>query len=158
MPIEVYTASNISACKQPLAIYDSAAARWYAFPGAVTEASLEDYKLWAEGSGRSMTGENKGTLVGIFPKLQLKIGRQTAPDRAVLTKLLNQPETKVRAYSVERQRFETAVFYFGDVSNKIKKWDKSGTLGAVSGANQPYTNSSMFDALSFSVIANKRRS
>ncbi|MBP3446213.1 MAG: hypothetical protein J6K64_02950 [Clostridia bacterium] len=151
MSYEVFTDDTINNCTQPFAIKKGNV--WYAFPKSVIEASIDDYKLWAEGSGRSMTGESKGTLVGIFPKLQIKIGRQTASERAVLTGLLNQAETTVRAYCVERQRFEQASFYFGDVVNKIKKWDKNGTL-----ADGVYTNNSVFDSLSFSVIANKRRS
>lgn len=156
--IETYTNSTIGTCKQPFAIFDGATT-WYAFPASVVEASLEDYKLWAEGSGRSMTGENKGTLVGIFPKLQVKIGRQSAEERAILTKLLNKSSVTVRAYCVERQRFEQASFYFGDVTNKIKKWDKNGTLGTKSSSGvQSYTSKTVFDGISFSVISNKRRS
>ena len=150
MSIETYTDSNIETCKQPFAIKKGSV--WYAFPKSVIEASIDDYKLWADGSGRSMTGESKGTLIGIFPKLQLKIGKQSASDRAVLTSLLNQAETTVRAYCVERQRFEQASFYFGDVVNKIKKWDKNGTV-----SNGKYLNDSIFDAISFSIIANKKR-
>ena len=131
-------------CKDPFAIKKDNV--WYSFPKTVVEASLDDYKLWAEGSGRSMTGESKGTLIGIFPKLQVKIGRQTAEERALLTSILNQAETIVRAYCVERQQFETASFYFGDVVNKIRKWNKNDI------------SKSVFDSVSFSIIANKRRS
>lgn len=143
MSIETYTEATINTCKQPFAIKKGT--MWYAFPKSVIEASLDDYKLWAEGSGRGMTGESKGTLIGIFPKLQLKIGRQTAEERAVLTGLLNQAEATVRAYCVERQTFETASFYFGDVVNKIKRWDKNDI------------SKSVFDSVSFSIISNKKR-
>ena len=158
MAIVTFTNSTINTCKLPFAIYDGSTT-WYAFPKAITEASLEDYKMWSEGSGRSMTGESKGTMVGIFPKLQVKIGRQNASDRAVLCKLLNKSAVTVRAYSVDRQRFEQASFYFGDVTNKIKHWDKYGTLGTrQSNGNQSYTCNTTFDGISFSIISNKRRS
>lgn len=152
MRYEIYTDQTIESCTLPFAIkmYEG----WIAFPKSIVEASLEDYKLWAEGSGRSMTGESKGTLVGIFPKLQVKIGRQTAQERSILTGFLNQAETTVRAYNVERMKFEQASFYFGDVVNKIKKWDKNGELGS----DGIYRNNSVFDAISFSIIANQRRS
>ena len=158
MAIVTYTNTTIKNCKLPFAIYDGVDT-WYAFPQAITEASFDDCKLWADGSGRSMTGESKGTIVGIFPKLTVKISKQKASERAVLTKLLNQTEATVRAYSVERQRFEENSFYFGDVSNKIKKWDKGGTLETTraSNGNQGYTCNSTFDSISFSIIANKRR-
>ncbi|MBP3441710.1 MAG: hypothetical protein J6L62_02800 [Clostridia bacterium] len=144
MSYETFTDDTIENCKDPFAIKKDNV--WYSFPKTVVEASLDDYKLWAEGSGRSMTGESKGTLIGIFPKLQVKIGRQTAEERALLTSILNQAETIVRAYCVERQQFETASFYFGDVVNKIRKWNKNDI------------SKSVFDSVSFSIIANKRRS
>jgi hypothetical protein len=155
--IKTYDNDAIKDCKQPFAIkYGST---WYAFPNAVTEATISDYKYWANDSGRSMTGSMKGTLIGIFPKLQVTIGKQSAAERAVLTKCLNQTSATVRAYSVERQRFEQASFYFGDVANKIKHWDKYGTLGTMlSSGNQSYTCKSTFDSIQLSVIANDRRS
>lgn len=153
--IVTYTDSTIGTCKQPFAI--KYGTTWYAFPRSVTEATISDYKLWASDSGRSMTGSSKGTLIGIFPKLQLKIGKQNADDRAILCKCLNQTAATVRAYCPERKRFETASFYFGDVTNKIKHWDKSGTLGTLSSGVQTYTCKSTFDSISFSVIANDRR-
>nr|DAQ25749.1 MAG TPA: hypothetical protein [Caudoviricetes sp.] len=131
---------------------------WYAFPSTIKDASLSDYKYWASDSGRSMTGSMKGTLIGIFPKLQVTIGKQNADERAILCKCLNQTEATVRAYCTERQRFETASFYFGDVTNKIKHWDKHGTLGTLNNGVQPYTCKSTFDSMQFSVISNNRRS
>lgn len=150
MSILMIPDSAIDSCKHPFAIKYGAI--WYAFPKSVVEASLDDYKLWAEGSGRSMTGESKGTLIGIFLKLQVKIGRQTAEERALLTLALNQAETTVRAYCVERMQFEKASFYFGDVVNKIKKWDSNGSF-----SSGTYKNNSMFEPISFSIISNKRR-
>lgn len=150
MSVIVISDAAIDSCKHPFAIKKGSV--WYAFPKSVVEASLDDYKLWAEGSGRSMTGESKGTLIGIFPKLQVKIGRQTAADRAILTSALNQAETTVRAYCVERRKFEKASFYFGDVVNKIKKWDANGTFNS-----NVYENNSIFESISFSIIANRRR-
>ena len=154
--IETYTDTTIKNCKQPFAI--KCGSTWYSFPKTVKEASISDYKLWGDDSGRSMTGSMKGTLIGIFPKLQVTIGKQNADDRAILCKCLNQTAATVRAYSVERKRFETASFYFGDVTNKIKHWDKHGTLGTLSGGNQSYACKSTFDSMQFSVIANDRRS
>lgn len=154
--IETISNSDINNCKQPFAI--KRGDTWYAFPKAVLEASLDDYKLWSEDSGRSMTGTSKGTLVGIFPKLQIKIGRQSAADRAILLSLLNQNSATVRAYCPERKRFETASFYFGDVANKIKRWDAKGTFTTSTNNITTYTNNSVFDSISFSVISNQRRS
>ena len=154
--IKTYTDITIKNCTQPFAIKHGST--WYAFPSTIKDASLSDYKYWASDSGRSMTGSMKGTLIGIFPKLQVTIGKQKADERAVLCKCLNQTEATVRAYCTERKRFETASFYFGDVTNKIKHWDKHGTLGTLSNGVQPYTCKSTFDSMQFSVISNNRRS
>lgn len=154
--IKTYADTTIKNCTQPFAI--KCGLMWYAFPSTIKDASLSDYKLWGDDTGRSMTGSSKGTLIGIFPKLQVTIGKQNADERAILCKCLNQTEATVRAYCTERKRFETASFYFGDVTNKIKHWDKHGTLGTLSGGNQPYTCKSTFDSMQFSVIANERRS
>lgn len=154
--IKTFTDTTIKNCTQPFAIKHGST--WYAFPSAIKDASLSDYKYWASDSGRSMTGSMKGTLTGIFPKLQVTIGKQNANERAILCKCLNQTEATVRAYCTERKRFETASFYFGDVTNKIKHWDKHGTLGTLSNGVQPYTCKSTFDSMQFSVIANNRRS
>ncbi|MGN1478600.1 MAG: hypothetical protein ACI4XH_02445 [Acutalibacteraceae bacterium] len=115
--------------------------------------------MWSDDSGRSMTGDSKGTLVGIFPKLQIKIGKQSASERAQLVSLLNQAAVTVRAFNVSKQRFEQASFYFGDVVNKIKKWDANGTLGTRNSTTgvQTYKCSATFDSISFSIIANSRR-
>lgn len=154
--IKTFTDTTIKNCTQPFAI--KCGSMWYAFPSTIKDASLSDYKYWASDSGRSMTGSMKGTLIGIFPKLQVTIGKQNADERAVLCKCLNQTEATVRAYCTERQRFETASFYFGDVTNKIKHWDKYGTLGTLSNGVQSYQCKSTFDSMQFSVIANNRRS
>ncbi len=154
--IQTFTDTTIGTCKQSFAIKYGTA--WYAFPSAIKDASFSDYKLWGDDTGRSMTGSMKGTLVGIFPKLQVTIGKQNADERAILCACLNQTEATVRAYSTERKRFETASFYFGDVTNKIKHWDKYGTLGTLSSGIQSYTCKSTFDSMQFSVIANNRRS
>lgn len=153
--IKTYTNTTVNTSKEPFAIKSENI--WYTFPKAVKECTLSDYKMWSDDSGRSMTGESKGTLVGIFPKLELKIGQQNASERAQLLKLLNKAEATVRAYSVERERFEEASFYFGDAINKLKKWDKKGTLGTRNNGIQGYTNNSKFAEISFSVISNKKR-
>lgn len=152
MAIATFTNTTINTCTLPFAIYDGSST-WYAFPSSIVEASLEDYKLWSDGSGRSMTGESKGTMVGIFPKLQAKIGKQNADDRATLCALLNKSAVTVRAYSVDRKRFENASFYFGDVVNKIKRWDSGGSF-----ENGIYISDTTFEPISFSIISNKRRS
>lgn len=123
---------------------------WYTVPN-VLSAKIADCKLWADDTGRSMTGEFKGTLVGIFPKLYLSVGRQNAAERAELSTLLNQPVTTVRAYNVSKQKFVTASFYFNDVENQVDLWDNKGKF-----SSGKYVSDSQFGEISFNVIATKK--
>lgn len=125
-------------------------ADWYTVPG-ILSAKIADCKLWADDTGRSMTGEFKGTLVGIFPKLFLSVDRQSAAERAELSILLNQPVTTVRAYNVSKQKFVTASFYFNDVENQVDLWDKRGKF-----SSGKYVNDGKFGEISFNVIATKK--
>ena len=80
-----------------LFIYDNTTSSWINYTGLISyKVGLN--KLWSPDTGRSMTGENKGTLIGIFPKLECQIGRQSAADRAVLLRLLMKPRIHVRYF------------------------------------------------------------
>lgn len=80
-----------------------------------------DYcKLWSEDTGRSMTGENKGTLVGIFPKIIIKIGQTTEDEMALLLSLFNQASAFVRYYDTWAKAVKTESFYFGDAKDQLK--------------------------------------
>lgn len=66
-----------------------------------------------------MTGENKGTLIGIFPKLSVKVGNLSEDDMSALINLLNQPSTNVKYYDAGKQTLVTASFYFGDITAEL---------------------------------------
>ena len=98
-------------------------------------------KLWASDTGRSMTGENKGTLVGIFPKLEISLGRMTDDQMAAFLALVNAASRNVTYYDTEKQKLITNSFYFGDAADSIRK---QSTL-----SHSP---------IKISIIANRRRS
>lgn len=79
-------------------------------------------KLWSSDTGRAMTGENKGTLVGIFPKLTLKVGSLTEKDAQTLELLTMVANTQVRYYESASGKTVTNMFYFGDVDDEITKF------------------------------------
>ena len=124
---------------------------WYTVPN-VQNAKITDCKLWGKDTARSMTGEFKGTLRGLFPKLSLIVGYQNASERAELSTLLNQAVTIVRAYNVSKQKFQIAPFYFNDVENTIGFWDKHGHFDN----SGKYISDTLFDEISFNVIATKK--
>ena len=105
-----------------------------------TKWKLGFKKLWSADSGRSMTGENKGTLVGIFPKLELEIGNLTQQNAKALTNLFAQTSTDVKYYDEMADAVVTASFYFGDVD--VELMSKS---------------SMRHKTMSISIIANRKR-
>lgn len=97
-------------------------------------------KLWSSDTGRSMTGENKGTLVGIFPKLEITLGKMTAVEMSNFLKLVNVAAANVTYYDTEYRQTLTNSFYFGDAVDEINRQKNM--------SHKP---------ISISVIANKRR-
>ena len=112
----------------------------YVTLGRQTEYKVQYCKLWSSDTGRSMSGENKGTLIGIFPKISVKLGRLSEDDMSAIINLTNQPRADVSYYDVGTKALVTASFYFGDVSADLER------------------QSTMFHkGTSFSIIANKKR-
>ena len=108
--------------------------------GKKTAYKVTYCKLWSSDTGRSMTGENKGTLIGIFPKINVALGRMSEADMSAIINLTMQARADVKYYDVGTKGQVTASFYFGDVSAELEK------------------QRSMFhDGTSFSIIANKKR-
>ena len=98
------------------------------------------HKLWSSDTGRSMTGENKGTLIGIFPKITLTIGQMTEDEMASFLALVNVASANVTYYDTERRTEITDSFYFGDVTDEVKKQSKMS-----------------HKQITVSIIANRRR-
>ena len=119
--------------------------RSYAHGSFVTLGKQVSYKvqfckLWSSDTGRSMTGENKGTLIGIFPKISVALGRMSEGDMSAIINLTNQPRADVRYYDVGAKALTTASFYFGDVSAEL---ERKSTM--------------MHKHTEFSIIANRKR-
>ena len=98
-------------------------------------------KLWGSDTGRSMTGENKGTLIGIFPKLEITLGKMTAVEMSKFLSLVNVASANVTYYDTEYRKVLTNSFYFGDAVDEIHRQKNM--------SHKP---------ISISIIANKRRS
>ena len=108
--------------------------------GKKTAYKVAYCKLWSSDTGRSMTGENKGTLIGIFPKITVELGRMSEEDTSAIINLTMQARANVKYYDVGKKDLVTASFYFGDVSAEIEK-----------------QRSMYHKGVSFSIIANKKR-
>ena len=108
--------------------------------GKKTAYTVAYCKLWGSDTGRSMTGENKGTLIGIFPKISVSLGRMSEDDMSAIINLTMQPRANVKYYDVGKKSLVTASFYFGDVSADLEK-----------------QRSMYHKGIGFSIIANKKR-
>lgn len=108
--------------------------------GKIAKYSVTGHKLWGEDSGRSMTGSNKGTLVGIFPKLSITLIDPNEDDMKAILLLTDQPEASVKYYDAVSKSVKTNSFYFGDVPWEV-------VMAKVM----------RFGEVTFSIIANERR-
>lgn len=108
--------------------------------GKIAKYSVTGHKLWGEDSGRSMTGSNKGTLIGIFPKLSITLLDLSEDDMQAIIRLTDQASTSVKYYDVVSKAQKTNSFYFGDVPWEVVQ-----------------ARVMRFGETSFSVIANERR-
>lgn len=98
--------------------------------GKLIQYDTQFAKLWSSDTGRSMTGENKGTLVGIFPKLLLSVGRMGDEDLSAFLYLVNQASANITYYDFQYKSTITASFYFNDaevvlLSKRLMLHDKA---------------------------------
>ncbi len=98
--------------------------------GRLTQYNPALPKLWSSDTGRSMTGENKGTLVGIFPKLTIKSGRMGEDDMSSFLYLVNQASADIRYYDPQYKKTVEASFYFNDAEPDLisSRWMRYGEI------------------------------
>ena len=70
-------------------------------------------KLWKD-ADRAMSGSVKATLIGIFPKITMKVGILTQQQMANLTALLDRDYFTVTWFDVRIQTTVSAKYYAGD--------------------------------------------
>lgn len=78
----------------------------------LTKYEVAYNKLWASDSGRDMAGENKGTLIGIYPKLQVEVGSYTENEMSLFLSKVNKAEITVSWYDAEIKGLRTNVSYY----------------------------------------------
>lgn len=60
-------------------------------------------KLWGKDTGRSISGKMKGTLIGIYPKIQASIDFTTEDDLKGLCDELDKAEIAIKYYSAKHK-------------------------------------------------------
>jgi len=80
----------------------------------LVEAKYGFYKLFSSNSGRTLSGNMTGTLVGIFPKLMLQFRPLTKSEMELLTPILDNARQSVKYYDPNKKTTVTMETYTGD--------------------------------------------
>lgn len=85
----------------------------------IIEYTVQRNKLWSDDSGRNMGGSNKGTLIGIFPKLLLQVEPLTEDEISWIETKLDQATISTSYYNSKYKCLCTGEFYAGDYETTI---------------------------------------
>lgn len=75
-------------------------------------------KLW-KNADRNMAGDVRATLIGIFPKIIMKIGITTQEEMSQLTQLLDQDYFEVEWFDVRIQQTVKTKYYASDYDTDL---------------------------------------
>ena len=87
----------------------------------ITEARYSYNKVWADDSGRNLSGTMSGTLIGIFPKIVVSFRRLTKTELETLAPILDSPRQTLQYYDPTKQQVVTMTTYTGDYEVINKK-------------------------------------
>lgn len=71
-------------------------------------------KLWASDSGRNLAGEQTGTLVGIFPKIEMQFRKLSQAELHTIAPILDSASQTVKYYDDTKGAYVTMSTYTGD--------------------------------------------
>lgn len=113
------------------------------FADYVTEVKYGYNKIWAEDSGRNLAGTQSGTLIGIFPKLEVSFKKLTKEELETIAPILDKATQNVTYYDPVKKGLYTMSTYTGDWATLNRN-----TFSNVARANETF---------SISFIARKKR-
>ena len=99
---------------------DSIKVNGISFGKYLTQADYQYNKLWAEDSGRNLAGTQSGTLIGIFPKIEMQFRRLTKEEVHEIAPILDSASQIVEYYDDNKGKNVSMDTYTGDwtISNK----------------------------------------
>lgn len=80
----------------------------------LTQADFEYNKLWSSDSGRNLAGEQKGTLIGVFPKLVLQFRGLSASEVHTLAPIFDSAHQTTQYYDDNKGKMTIMTTYSGD--------------------------------------------
>lgn len=86
----------------------------------LVEAKYGYNKLWANDTGRNLAGTMSGTLIGIFPKLELQFKPLNKEELEIIVPILDNARQTVTYYDPYKKANVTMTTYTGDyeITNK----------------------------------------
>ena len=70
----------------------------------LTKAKFGYHKIWASDTGRALSGDNSGTLKGIYPKITMTFRKLNEQEVGIILSLFNKAENKVTFYNPDLRR------------------------------------------------------
>ncbi len=80
----------------------------------ITHARYGYNKVWADDTGRNLSGSMSGTLIGIFPKIIVTFGPLTKTQLQAITPILDSSTQSLQYYDPTKQAVVTMTTYTGD--------------------------------------------
>lgn len=80
----------------------------------ITQARYSYNKVWADDSGRNLSGSMTGTLIGIFPKIIVSFKRLTKSELELIAPILDAPRQVLRYYDPNKKAYVEMTTYTGD--------------------------------------------
>lgn len=87
----------------------------------LTNAVISYNKLWSNDAGRNLAGKMTGTLIGIFPKLELTFRKLKQTDLNVLAPIFDSSRQTVRYHDDASNSYKTITTYTGDWSTSYNR-------------------------------------
>ena len=80
----------------------------------IVEAKYSYNKLWASDSGRNLAGKMTGTLIGVFPKINLQFRPLTREEINIIAPILDKPNQELQYYDPSKNSNVNLITYTGD--------------------------------------------
>lgn len=70
----------------------------------ITKAKFGYHKIWGKDTGRALSGDNSGTLKGIYPKITMTFRKLNEEELGAVLALFNKAENKVTFYNPDLKK------------------------------------------------------
>ena len=91
----------------------------------ITKAKFGYHKIWGSDTGRALSGDNSGTLKGIYPKITMTFRKLNDEEVGTILSLFNKAENKVTFYNPDlKKKIVDMSCYSNDQEYEQEKFGK----------------------------------